>query len=1162
VRYACEACERRILLSTFTINGTNAADTWQLSADAGVVTVDGVTTTNASITDVQVNGLDGNDTLFVIHANIPVVFNGGNHDDQLFASPAVGLMTQEVHTTLTFNGGPGNDLADGRDDNYAAANSYTYSSASFGWGTGNLTWNATVENLYMSGGPGGSTVSVAALSVPVGITINGNTGSDSVTVDMAGSTGTVGIVGGNGAGTDSMTLNDAAVIGPITYTIGTGTVLRSGRTIQHAGLESVTLNGVSASAGTYNVTGANAASTAITLNGGGASDTFNVTSSQDANLTIAGGGGTLDALVIDDRTHPLVISQGNAGPDHFTRYWGALPNPSNAYELGYTGIEAWTYFAKNSTTVINVFGTPSSIPAGQQATIFCGANADTVNLYPHDANGNLSINGNLGLSGGGGADKLIVEDAASSSGIDYDITNTFGPTTQNIYGMGTRGFGAANDVETLELRAGNGEDTFALNTFQSGAALIVSGGGGYDTFDISPTAHNLPAAITNMSFFSYDGGTGDDHFNVLNDNNTSAWTITRTATQLSYSAPSTGYFIVFNLSHLGYMFASGGTVVDTYLIRSTPADNMNNDLYGAGGSDTYTFGNSGLTSGIASYCNVNGSGGTDSIVIDDSADIVGRTFHVNSGFINAVPGDTLFPAAGGDIYGIVVPSSVTGSITIKLGSGADTINFAPVAVGDGTYSIQANSPTSGSGDTLNLAFAGATSPIFTSQGTGNGTYTFSNRATFSYTGIETKTIDSVAPTFISGQYDYDAANGSSINLQYSENVSPGLYNTHFNLFNQTTATSIPFGTWAYTYDAGTNTVHYTFPGLPGGVLPDGSYTTSSTRVTDAAGNTLVGPVQYNFIWSAGTALADTFRVDTDVTATTTRVYQNDDVTPAFTATAFSLNLVFIAGGDDDDAVVIDATNGNPYAASGIVLDGGIGVDSLRVQVTDLVDNVSYGAGAVVIDGGQVAHSAVEQFAYTGGSEHFVALTVDAGSVTVNGIDRFESLSIADGAALIAEPGNSSALVVRALNVLGAGRLDLTNNSLILPNDTAAAVQVMLAAGFNQGHWNGGGGINSSSAGADATGLTALGCADNAILNRTVFAGVSGLDGTEILVKYTYYGDADLNGATTLDDFTLFLNGYQNSGTTWVQGDYDYSGLVTLDDFTLFLAGYQQQGPPL
>jgi hypothetical protein len=56
--------------------------------------------------------------------------------------------------------------------------------------------------------------------------------------------------------------------------------------------------------------------------------------------------------------------------------------------------------------------------------------------------------------------------------------------------------------------------------------------------------------------------------------------------------------------------------------------------------------------------------------------------------------------------------------------------------------------------------------------------------------------------------------------------------------------------------------------------------------------------------------------------------------------------------------------------------------------------------------------------------------------------------------------------------------------------------------------------------------------------------------------------ASLSGASTLDDFTCFLRGYQTGGTSWFTGDFDYSGLVTLDDFTLFLSGYQRQGTPL
>jgi hypothetical protein len=111
-------------------------------------------------------------------------------------------------------------------------------------------------------------------------------------------------------------------------------------------------------------------------------------------------------------------------------------------------------------------------------------------------------------------------------------------------------------------------------------------------------------------------------------------------------------------------------------------------------------------------------------------------------------------------------------------------------------------------------------------------------------------------------------------------------------------------------------------------------------------------------------------------------------------------------------------------------------------------------------------------------------------------------------------------------------------------------------------WNGPGGILSSSAAANPDHLTALGSASNAERGFTSFGGVSGLTADDVIVKYTYYGDADLSGAVTLDDFTLFLGGYQNAKTTWLAGDFDYSGSVTLDDFTQFLAGYQRQGPPL
>ena len=68
----CESLETRRLLSTYVINGTAAADSWTISADAGQITVNGATSSVPSLTDVQVNGLDGDDTLFVTHTSVPV----------------------------------------------------------------------------------------------------------------------------------------------------------------------------------------------------------------------------------------------------------------------------------------------------------------------------------------------------------------------------------------------------------------------------------------------------------------------------------------------------------------------------------------------------------------------------------------------------------------------------------------------------------------------------------------------------------------------------------------------------------------------------------------------------------------------------------------------------------------------------------------------------------------------------------------------------------------------------------------------------------------------------------------------------------------------------------------------------------------------------------
>jgi len=84
-----------------------------------------------------------------------------------------------------------------------------------------------------------------------------------------------------------------------------------------------------------------------------------------------------------------------------------------------------------------------------------------------------------------------------------------------------------------------------------------------------------------------------------------------------------------------------------------------------------------------------------------------------------------------------------------------------------------------------------------------------------------------------------------------------------------------------------------------------------------------------------------------------------------------------------------------------------------------------------------------------------------------------------------------------------------------------------------------------------------------VVGYTEFAGVTGLTGNEILLKYTYYGDSDLSGQVTLDDFFNFNDGFTGAApASWFNGDYDYSGTVTLDDFFLFNDNFTATQPPL
>jgi autotransporter-associated beta strand protein/probable HAF family extracellular repeat protein len=163
--------------------------------------------------------------------------------------------------------------------------------------------------------------------------------------------------------------------------------------------------------------------------------------------------------------------------------------------------------------------------------------------------------------------------------------------------------------------------------------------------------------------------------------------------------------------------------------------------------------------------------------------------------------------------------------------------------------------------------------------------------------------------------------------------------------------------------------------------------------------------------------------------------------------------------------------------------------------------------------------------------------------------------------------------------LWSAQLDLTDNDLILHSaadtraDDADRIRNQLRQGANFAHpgafWTGNG-IVTGLGGNGSTTYTAVGLAVNdlALLgkgqNGAIYSSFDGLDVgvNDVLVKYTYFGDADLDGAVTTNDYFQIDNGFLGKKRGWINGDFDYDGAVTTNDYFLIDNAFLGQGAAL
>jgi autotransporter-associated beta strand protein len=326
-------------------------------------------------------------------------------------------------------------------------------------------------------------------------------------------------------------------------------------------------------------------------------------------------------------------------------------------------------------------------------------------------------------------------------------------------------------------------------------------------------------------------------------------------------------------------------------------------------------------------------------------------------------------------------------------------------------------------------------------------------------------------------------------------------------------------------------------------------------------------------------------------------------------------LTFNNAGGPGDGVTWDTAQPNWNNGSGVTTFSS--VDHDLITFND-VNNGNYNVSipSLVTPGSITISNSAGNYIFNGaggvgGAGKFIKN--GTGAVTLNTVNSWTGQTTVDGGTLVlgvagalpagtnlAIAGNdvsntSSYVIVKSLGTgyalqvgtlsLFQGVLDLQNNDLIVHSGTLSAVNALVRSGYDGGAWDGASynsttgvtahnGIISSMAGAGHP-LYALGTIVNDNGSGTALYGTGGtlassfggalpVDG-DILVKFTYYGDANLDGTVDGSDYSLIdfsdleesTSGTSISG--WYNGDFNYDGVVDGSDYTLIDNAFNSQG---
>jgi hypothetical protein len=282
------------------------------------------------------------------------------------------------------------------------------------------------------------------------------------------------------------------------------------------------------------------------------------------------------------------------------------------------------------------------------------------------------------------------------------------------------------------------------------------------------------------------------------------------------------------------------------------------------------------------------------------------------------------------------------------------------------------------------------------------------------------------------------------------------------------------------------------------------------------------------------AAADTVSVNANASANNLTVSDDNN---GFQVTGLSAKVVIFNADAASDSLQLNTLGGADSIAVNqtgigsvrrIVIDAGIQQDTINVTST-------------------AAASVVSVLPSSGDDTINVnADAVGAANVLFGATQRIGALTIGGGGVVALTPGGVNVLTLTSLNIAGSGQLNLNDDAMILDytgNTRIATIQSLLGAGYHGGAWNGSG-IMTSLGNASRF---ALGYAETSDVAATgTFAGQP-VDGTAVVVRFTIYGDADLNGTVNVADLGRLATNFGDPPRRWAEGNFNYDGGVDVAD---------------